>query len=75
MNIYYKLYYKMDVFDLFRKPDAYKNVNTSQTQDTRIDLTETDELENKIDEEKELNEIEEKLKSIELDEKNNNYCV
>jgi len=68
----------MDVFDLYRKPDAYKNVHSSQTQDTRIDLTETDESENKIDEEKEgeLNEIEEKLKSIELDsDKNNNYCI
>jgi len=68
----------MDVFDLFRKPDAYKNVNTSQTQDSRTDLTETDESENKIDEEQEgeLNDIEEKLRSIELDsDKNNNYCI
>ena len=67
----------MDVFDLFRKPDAYKNVNTSQTQDSRTDLTETDESENKIDEEQEgeLNDIEEKLRSIELDDKNSNYCI
>ena len=67
----------MDVFDLFRKPSAYKNVNTSQTQDSRTDLTETDESENKIDEEQEgeLNDIEEKLRSIELDDKNSNYCI
>ena len=54
----------MDAFN-FRKPDAYKNVNTSQIKEVEVEVEV--EVENG-----DMLELENKLKNMELD---NDYCI